>query len=322
MSAAESEGPAWRVIADALRSDIADEVYPPGSPLPGEALLAERYSVSRPTVRRAINVLVGEGLLTVAHGRGTFVRSRPDRRVILINAPESVDLLAEDHDPATQGWLRGEHAKAIDLRRVGVDTRDTVITTAGRSEAEALGVRTGTRVVYRYQYWRHRTLHQTIAVTSVTPAHLVGLWAEPKPEEPADLHSWDPDDPDNPYRPTSTFEEEDEPAGESNPYEEPEEGTTTTASWTIYGRLSELGPVHFVSSVTARMPVGDEATDLDVAVGTAVLEARRTMTDSQGRPLEVTTITAPADRFEVASAPEWLAATQHTGGDAAAVLRL
>ncbi|MEE1939660.1 GntR family transcriptional regulator [Streptomyces sp. TRM 70361] len=322
MPAAESGGPAWRVIADALRSDIADEVYPPGSPLPGEAPLAERYDVSRPTVRRAINVLVGEGLLTVAHGRGTFVRSRPERRVILINAPKTADLLAEDYDPSAQGWLRGEHAKAVELRRAGVDARDAVITSAGRHEAEALGVRTGTRVVYRYEYWRHRTLHQTIAVTSITPAHLVGLLPEPKPEEPADLYDWDPDDPEYPYNSSSSNQEEpDDLPDDYDPQDEPE--GSTSPEWKMYDRLTERhGPVRFVSSVTARMPVGDEATDLAVATGTAVLEVRRTMADDQGRPLEVTTITAPADRFEVASAPEWLAATHHTGGDAAAVLRL
>ncbi|MET7714007.1 GntR family transcriptional regulator [Streptomyces sp. NPDC005407] len=94
----------------------------------GESQLAERYEVSGPTVRRAINVLVGEGLLYVAHGRGTFVRARPERRVILVNGEDVADLLAEDHDPSEQGWLRGEHAEAETLRRSGVDAREAVIT--------------------------------------------------------------------------------------------------------------------------------------------------------------------------------------------------
>jgi DNA-binding GntR family transcriptional regulator len=70
------------------------------------------------------------------------------------------------------------------------------------------------------------------------------------------------------------------------------------------------------------MPMEDEAADLEVPIGTSVLEVRRVMVDASGRALELTTVTAPADRFEVAGATEWLAATRATGADAAAVLRL
>ncbi|MTE20105.1 hypothetical protein F0L17_13470 [Streptomyces sp. TRM43335] len=58
-------------------------------------------------------------------------------------------------------------------RRAGVGAQDAVITFAGRPEVEAPGVRTGTRIVHRYEYWRHRALRQTIAVASITPAYLV-----------------------------------------------------------------------------------------------------------------------------------------------------
>jgi GntR family transcriptional regulator len=314
------QDPAWRVIADALRSDLADEVYPPGSPLPGESQLAERHGVSRPTVRKAINVLVGEGLLTAAHGRGTFVRPRPDRRVILINSPEAVDLLADGYDPTAHGWLPWEHAKADVMRRRGTDAPDGVVTAIGRDEAEALGVRAGTWGLYRYRNWRHRALHQTVAVVSVIPAHLLGIGRDPSSEEPPDLYAWDPDDPANPYRPSQSLSTMDEPEGaDLEPAEEPDDDTPGRP---VYERLAERGPVRFICTVTARMPVGDEVADLDVPTGTAVVEARRIMTDVQGHPLELTTVTAPADRFEVASAPERLAATQATGGNSAAVLRL
>lgn len=322
MTDTERQDPAWRLIADALRTDIAHEVYPPGAPLPGESQLADRYEVSRPTVRRAITTLVGEGLLTVAHGRGTFVRPRPERRMILIDTPNPVDLLAEDYDPSQAGWLRGEHAQAVKLRRSRLDAREMVITTASRSDAETLGVRTGTRVLHRYQYWRHRTLHHTIAVTSTIPAHLLGLMPPPQPEEPADLYDWDPDDPANPYthhdpdaEPPADFDRDDEG--------DPTDDGPDASGWTPYGQLQNThGPVRFITTVTARMPYGDEIGDLQVSTGTAMLEVRRTMIDTHGRPLEVTTISAPADRFEVASGPQWSAATQATGGDTAAALSL
>ncbi|MEO3752534.1 GntR family transcriptional regulator [Streptomyces sp. B6B3] len=321
MTEEERQGPAWRAIADQLRSDVGDEVYPPGGALPGEIQLAARYEVSRPTVRRAINALVGEGLLSVAHGRGTFVRPRPDRRVILFNDPDPVDLLDDSYEPSEQGWLRVEHPRAIALRR-GDRAKAVLITTAARDEAEALNTRTGTWVLRRYQYWRHRTTHQTIALASVIPSHLVGVWSDPEaesPQEPDDLWDRDPSDSDHPHASTSLPSEE-APEG----FDEEHEGEDAPEPLrSYYEKLREdRGPVRFVSTVTARMPVGDEVTDLDVPTGTAVLEVRRTMTDENGRPLEVTMVTAPADRFEAASSAEWLSATRPTGGDAAAVLRL
>lgn len=67
----------WRQIADALRADIADGRL--ADALPSEMRLAERFSVNRHTVRRAIAALSEEGLLTAARGRGTFVAPRPER---------------------------------------------------------------------------------------------------------------------------------------------------------------------------------------------------------------------------------------------------
>jgi GntR family transcriptional regulator len=63
----------WLQIADDIAADIASGVLPVGSRLPSEVALAEVYGVARNTVRRAIAELVERGLITVLHGRGTFV---------------------------------------------------------------------------------------------------------------------------------------------------------------------------------------------------------------------------------------------------------
>lgn len=64
----------WRQISRRLGDDIARGAYPPGSRLPTEAALAERFAVNRHTVRRAMAELRERGLIRIEQGRGTFVQ--------------------------------------------------------------------------------------------------------------------------------------------------------------------------------------------------------------------------------------------------------
>jgi GntR family transcriptional regulator len=63
------------------------ETHPPGAPLPAERILCQRLSVSRPTLRSAVDELVNNGMLVRQHGRGTFV------------APAKItqEMVADDH---------------------------------------------------------------------------------------------------------------------------------------------------------------------------------------------------------------------------------
>lgn len=67
-------------LADQIREAIARGQYAPGQPLPSEAQLMAAHNVSRTTVRQAIATLRTEGRITVAQGRGAFVRTRPELR--------------------------------------------------------------------------------------------------------------------------------------------------------------------------------------------------------------------------------------------------
>src|SRR6516164_4133493 len=62
-------------IEEAIATEIAQGDYRPGDQLPTEDALLERFQVSRITVRRAIQNLVGRGLLEIRRGLGTFVLS-------------------------------------------------------------------------------------------------------------------------------------------------------------------------------------------------------------------------------------------------------
>jgi GntR family transcriptional regulator len=65
-----------------LRSELLAGRLPTGTgPLPGENELAERFGVSRATLRRALAALEADGLVVRRHGAGTFpVPPRPHLR--------------------------------------------------------------------------------------------------------------------------------------------------------------------------------------------------------------------------------------------------
>ena len=59
-------------IADRIRELMLAGAFPPGRPLPGERQLAERFGVSRGSVRDAFRTLETIGLIVTRHGQGTF----------------------------------------------------------------------------------------------------------------------------------------------------------------------------------------------------------------------------------------------------------
>jgi GntR family transcriptional regulator, phosphonate transport system regulatory protein len=64
---------AWRLIAEELRRDIVIGSKAPGTKLPAEGELAERFGVHRNTVRQAVAALAAEHLVVSRRGSGTFV---------------------------------------------------------------------------------------------------------------------------------------------------------------------------------------------------------------------------------------------------------
>jgi GntR family transcriptional regulator len=72
--------PVFRQIAEQLRSAIRRGELRPGDRLPSEQQLMDHYGTARMTVREALGVLKGEGLVVAEHGRGVFVRPQPQMR--------------------------------------------------------------------------------------------------------------------------------------------------------------------------------------------------------------------------------------------------
>jgi len=104
-------GPAARVVLagprpkhaqlrDAL-AELATTELAPDAAIPSERELMATYAVSRDTVRKAINALVGDGLLVKVHGRGTFV-ARPRLETRLHLASFSQDMRRRGFTPSTR----------------------------------------------------------------------------------------------------------------------------------------------------------------------------------------------------------------------------
>jgi GntR family transcriptional regulator len=60
-------------VESVLASEIQSRSLLPGDKLPSEDDLVTRFGVSRITIRKAVQNLVGRGLLEIRRGRGTFV---------------------------------------------------------------------------------------------------------------------------------------------------------------------------------------------------------------------------------------------------------
>jgi len=74
----QSDGPEplWRLAADAILQEIATGKLASGARLPPERDLFTRMSISRVTLRRALQSLVEDGVLTPSHGRGWYVSAK------------------------------------------------------------------------------------------------------------------------------------------------------------------------------------------------------------------------------------------------------
>ncbi|MCL2580028.1 MAG: GntR family transcriptional regulator [Oscillospiraceae bacterium] len=73
----EERKPAYVLVYDRLRAMLTDGMtFPVGSRLPSEPKLAEMLGTSRMTLRQALALLVEDGLVCKAQGRGNFAAER------------------------------------------------------------------------------------------------------------------------------------------------------------------------------------------------------------------------------------------------------
>ncbi|MFD7864503.1 GntR family transcriptional regulator [Streptomyces sp. NPDC059783] len=128
-----------RDIADVLRKRIRSGELAPGARLPGEPALVKTYGVAKETARRALMLLVGEGLAVRRKGSGTYVREfQPIRRVA-------------NRRLAQEGWGTGRSIWSSDVGERPMQVTGVRVYEAPAPDdvARALDVAEGTPVIVR-----------------------------------------------------------------------------------------------------------------------------------------------------------------------------
>ena len=74
---AAKEVPHYRRLYEKLRKHIVDGVYREGDLLPSENELCQLHSLTRPTVRKALDLLSNEGFIKRHQGKGSIVHKLP-----------------------------------------------------------------------------------------------------------------------------------------------------------------------------------------------------------------------------------------------------
>ena len=119
--------PLYRQVKDVLVRRIADGVWAAGGALPSEPDIAADLGVSHGTVRKALDELAAENLVTRRQGKGTFVARHDEERILF----QFFKLIPDSGD-----------RQFPDSRVLAVDVRD-----AGAEAARILDLRKGARVV-------------------------------------------------------------------------------------------------------------------------------------------------------------------------------
>ena len=99
--------PLYHQLAEQILLQIQEQIFLPGDKLPSEAILGEKYHVSRVTVRKAVELLVADGILVRQQGKGTFVLpSSPINRMSKKLTSFSATCQRSGKIPSTRVYLR------------------------------------------------------------------------------------------------------------------------------------------------------------------------------------------------------------------------
>lgn len=227
------------------------ERYPPGSTLPTETELAERYGVARPTVRQALDLLEAEGLIDRIPRQGSFVRMVTP---LTWHITDGVDPTRLDSLPL-DSWMTG-------LEEAGYSGRQDI--TVGLEMAEMkLDI---------YALWELLQIKPRDLVLARRRIRYIGAEPGASPTVPQSLA--------DSYYPLALVE--------NSPIMTPESVNTAKL-------LADRGhrAVRAVDVLIPRMASQEERTSLRLAPVTSVLERIRTTYTEDDRPVYVQHVITP-----------------------------
>ncbi|SFI37995.1 GntR family transcriptional regulator [Collimonas sp. OK307] len=100
--------PRYKWLANIIGSTIGKGMLSDNQALPSERELAERYDVSRDTVRKAVRYMEERGIIYSDHGRGTFVAP-----AIVRDTTRFIDSFSQDAD--SRGSIAGQQLLSVGM---------------------------------------------------------------------------------------------------------------------------------------------------------------------------------------------------------------
>lgn len=119
--------PAYIQLVNILKEQISKGIYLPGDRLPSESELCEKYQLSPMTVRRSINLLINQGIVTTIQGSGTYVKA-PDLSNVIFTLEEF-------------------HSIFKDKEKTKVKILEALILKADENTANKLAIKLGERII-------------------------------------------------------------------------------------------------------------------------------------------------------------------------------
>lgn len=247
---------------DRIASDLRNQIRSGRltGQLPAETELAATYRVALNTLRRALDVLESEGLLTTQQGTGTFVRA--PRQRVRRNHPERYQW-EKDQAQRTESERTGTGATERDT---GLEFEDLDFQAhysqvpASDEVARRFSIDVGTPVLRRE--YRTRPRNEPAPLSLVT-SYLV-----------VDLISGNP----------ALLDEGNEPWPGGTHHQLSTVGI-------------EVDRIH--DEISARPPDADEVESLRLEPGVAVLVLWKTSIDAENRVVEVSEVIMPGDRTQI-----------------------
>ncbi|MCX7568822.1 GntR family transcriptional regulator [Tumebacillus sp. DT12] len=120
--------PLYYQLKERLTQTILQGELTPGTLMPSERELSDRYSISRMTVRQALGEMVKEGLLVREQGKGTFVAEPKINQGLLKLTSFSEDMRSRGMKPDSQvRSVTVQEASAVVARGLMIQEKDQVI---------------------------------------------------------------------------------------------------------------------------------------------------------------------------------------------------